>query len=211
MPVEQMHDQFRIPLPAPAGQPLSEFNHHLAGAVVLLIGVSAILIHVRPQKFDFLKYVWPLSLLGLGAYLIVYSDPYAWPSGHLGLAESLENPRVRQHKVYALLLLIMGAIELARTVGIARSNNWKFAFPALAAAGALYLIVHQHGGGPGEHMHEEQMAFILYQHIAYVIVGAGIAVTRALHDLGKLPRLYGPYVWPSLTVFLGLMLMLYAE
>lgn len=217
MPMEPMHGSYRLPLPVAPGQGFSEFNHHLAGVVVLLIGVSAILMYTSPRKFDFLRYVWPVSLLALGIYLILYSDPEAWPSGYLGLSESLHNPETRQHKVYALLLLAMGSVELARATRVARGSGWKYVFPMLALAGAIYLIFHHHGETAGHAMRdmhgmdEHSMTLILYQHISYVVLGIGIAVTKVLHDMRRLPGKWGPYTWPTLTILLGIGLILYRE
>lgn len=221
-----MHEQYRLPLPVAVGQGYSEFNHHLAGMVVFLVGLSAILIQVRPRTFGFLRYVWPLSLILLGGYLILYSDPEAWPSGYLSIADSLSDPEVMQHKVFALILTAMGLVELLRMAGVARKPAWSYSFPALATIGALFLIVHKHGAhmrmgsshdmpgmdmGHMNHTIGDSMVLILYQHIAYIVVGILIALTKLLHDTGRWKPSYAAYVWPSLTCLLGVMLMLYHE
>jgi hypothetical protein len=204
-------------MPVPPGYGISEFNHHLAGLMVLIIGASAILIALRPNKFGFLKYVWPACVLAFGIYLMLYGDPEAWPSGYKSLAASLQDAETRQHKIYALLLILMGGIELARTANIAKSPTWKYAFPTLALIGALYLIMHRHGAEmmhnmPEMHdMSETDHLKVLYQHIFYIVLGVGIAATKILYDTQRLKTRWAPYLWPSLTVLLGLALILYTE
>jgi putative copper resistance protein D len=214
---------YQIPLPTAPGQAYSEFNHHLAGLVVLLVGLSAILVQARPRPFGFLKYVWPLSFIFLGLYLIVYSDPDAWPTSRVSLLSSLHDPETLQHKIFALLLIAMGAVELARTAGWARNERWRLAFPALAVVGALYLILHKHGSGhggmsggmemQGMPMHGDPMSMTLinYQHAGYIIMGVLIAASRILYDTRRLTGPAAAYVWPALTSILGLMLMFYRE
>ena len=229
MDMENMHPVYRFALPAATDKPLSEFNHHLAGVIVLLVGISALLMYASPRKFGFLKYVWPLGLLSLGIYLVIYSDPSDWPTSYVSLADTLKDTETLQHKIYALLLITMGSIELARAGGLAKRDIWKYSFPALAAFGAIFLIFHRHempihsmpampgmsGMGPEHSMHSpSQMAshtLVMYQHIGYVIVGLGIVATKILYDMRKLEGKYAPYLWPALTMLLGIALMLYRE
>lgn len=212
--MSHMGGSYHLPLPAQPGQPLSEFNHHMAGLVVLITGVSSLLMIARPGKYRFLSFVWPASILLLGVYLVLYSDPEAWPCGTLGLGDSLRDIEVQQHKVYALLLLLMGGIEMARAGGIVRSPKWRYAFPALAAAGALYLIVHRHGGesmhdmpGMGDSVH----LLIMRQHALYIVLGLGIAVTRVMANMRRYSGTWVIYLWPTLTGLLGVALLMYRE
>jgi len=212
MPMGDMHYVLRIPLPAPDGVPFSEFNHHLAGFIVLIIGLSAVAIHYSPDRLRFLRYIWPIALVVLGIYLIIYSDPDSWPTSYRTLAASLQDPETRQHKVFALLLILMGSIELLRAAGTLANPKWNYAFPALAALGAIYLIFHRHGGhGEGMNMDTGSMTVIFYQHIAYIVTGIAIAVTKILYDTGRLRGRIGALLWPCLTIILGLMLIKYHE
>ncbi|MCE5198038.1 MAG: hypothetical protein ABFD54_08260 [Armatimonadota bacterium] len=215
MPMEHVDPRYRIPLPMPDPQ-LSEFNHHLAGVMVILVGISAILIYARPRQFGFLKYVWPMSLFLLGAYLVVYSDPPGWPTSYVSIAHTWDMPEARQHKIFALLLLMMGSVEAARAAGIAKGRMWGLAFPALALAGAVYLLFHKHGGSGAMHMeHGEHMEhgspIVFYQHFTYFLLGLGIVGSRILLEMDKLRTRWGPYIWPSLTVLLGIALVFYRE
>lgn len=204
-------DLYRIPLPAPPGAEFSMFNHTLAGAIVLILAFSAMLMYAKPQQFSFLKYVWPISLILLGLHLAVYSDPEYWPSGYIGFAETMQHGEARQHKVYALLLVVLGGIELSRAIGWLRNEKWKYAFSVLAGFGALYLLVHEH---TGEHLHHGDgvsHAAVLYQHIGYVVVGVAAVIARVLHDIGRLRGQWAPYIWPSLLMVIGFALIFYRE
>lgn len=209
---DTMTEHFRFPMPKTTDTGMSEFNHHLAGAVVLFLGVSAILLYAWPRQFRFLKYVWPASLLAFGIYLILYSDPPKWPSGYMSFAASMSDPETRQHKIYALLLIVLGSIELSRAAGLAKANYWKYAFPALATFGALYLVFHEHGSGH-EHMmmSRESYQIVLYQHITYIVVGMAAGVSMLLYNMGKLRGKSAPYLWPSFIALLGILLLVYRE
>ena len=64
----------------------SEYNHNWAGVAVLLVGFAALLDAGRRVR---LARHWPLLFLGLAAFILVRSDPEAWPLGDIGLLESL--------------------------------------------------------------------------------------------------------------------------
>jgi putative copper resistance protein D len=56
----------------------SEFNHHVAGAFVLVMGVLAIA--YRMGWAPWARH-WPLVFFGLAAFLLVRNDPGSWPLG----------------------------------------------------------------------------------------------------------------------------------
>lgn len=212
------HDIYRLPMPAAPGAPISEFNHHIAGLVVFIVGLSALLLYVRPRTFSALRYVWPVGLLLLGVYLILYGDPEGWPAvANVSLMDRLSSdPSVRQHFVFAVLLVVMGMVELGRAIRIFRGAAWRWAFPALAAFGALFLLAHEHVGP--EHAHhnhgpagQTESALVRFQHMLYLGLGLGIAASKLLNDLRIVRNNWIPYVWPSLAMALGIALMLYAE
>src|SRR5207245_1732600 len=76
----------------------SEFNHHWAGIFVLLMGLLA-LVHATGRA-RWARH-WPLVFLGLAGFLLVRTDPGAWPLGPLGFwervrcAEALQPPLFR--------------------------------------------------------------------------------------------------------------------
>ncbi len=203
---------FRFPMPASSDQGFSEFNHHLSGAVVLLVGLSAILMYYRPKTFSFLRFVWPASLIALGIYLVLYSDPNAWPLAYKNAASAFTDPEVRQHKIYALLVLGLGGIEILRASNVLRRDFWKYSFPVSAAFGATYLLLHTHGAA-GDHQSMDMASHtgILYQHIIYLILGVEAVAAWILSSTRRITGPWAVYLWPALVSFVGIALILYRE
>jgi hypothetical protein len=60
------------------------------------------------------KYVGPACFLVAGRFVLVWSDTVLWPFSHRQWLEALQNNReVSQPKTFTVLLLAMGAIEMA--------------------------------------------------------------------------------------------------
>ncbi len=108
----------------------SEYNHHWAGLFVLLLGGLALLNQagVRWARH------WPLTLLGLAAFLLVRSDPEVWPMGYVGVFESLRDVEVLQHRMFVLLIVVFAVFEWSVRTGRLRSARAALVFPLLTAA-----------------------------------------------------------------------------
>jgi hypothetical protein len=103
----------------------SEFNHRLAGVFVIIAGLFMLIQTDQDKPFPRTKYVWPATFLASGVFLLVWSDTELWPFGHRQWMEALRNnPEVRQHKTYAVLLLVLGMVEWLRTSGVLRAT-WR--------------------------------------------------------------------------------------
>ena len=126
----------------------SEFNHHLAGLFVAL-GAAFMLAHEAiARKWRFGIWIWPLSFLLSGLFVLIWSDTELWPFGHRHWLEALQNnPEVLQHKIFAVLLLGLGTIEALRANGRLRTTWSGMVFPLLAIAGSILLLFHQHEAG----------------------------------------------------------------
>lgn len=120
----------------------SEYNHNVAGAFVLAMGCLAIL-H-RARRGQWARH-WPLLFLGLAGFLLLRSDPGAWPLGPLGFWESLAYPEVLQHRVFVVLVIVFGLFEWMVRAERLRSRQCALTFPLLCAAGGGLLITHGHG------------------------------------------------------------------
>ena len=162
-----------------ADQNESEFNHHLAGFMVALAGIFVLFQSNLARRWPSAKYVWPACFLLAGIFLLVWSDTELWPFGHRQWLEALQHNReVLQHKTFAILLLLLGAIEFQRVRGrlLAAWSGWVF--PLVAICGSILLIFHQHEGGMvGEH-HMETMARIQSEHLSYMACGLGIGLNK---------------------------------
>jgi hypothetical protein len=76
--------QFRHPN-TPADIAWSEYNHHWAGLVVLMIGLLALL----SRRLRWARH-WPLAFFGLAVFLLIRSDSENWPLGPRGFWESFQ-------------------------------------------------------------------------------------------------------------------------
>jgi len=219
------------------GKAFSEFNHRMAGIFLLGIGILALLGNAGPN-LGFLGKVWPFLFVVPGLYLAAMSDPEVWPMGTQGWIDAFQrNAEARQHKIFAVLLVSLGVLEFQRARGKLRKTVATWAFPALAAFGAVFLFFHDHqvdvvptasaqgphaghdmagmshaaGGEHGGHVMDETMMKVMNQHFWFSMVGFGIALSKFLLD-GKFWRKpFVPFLWPSFMCVLGVLLILYAE
>jgi hypothetical protein len=190
----------------------SEFNHHLAGLLVTLAGAFMFFPGGVAKKWPAVKYGWPACFLLSGMFLLVWSDTELRPFGDDPWLESLQHdPEVLQHKIYAVLLLVLGAIEWQRARGVLKAAWSGWVFPALAIAGSVLLLFHQHEAGTHGPHHQEVMGRIQLQHLSYSLAGVGVALTKALSDVES--RWQGVFrmMWPMLLMVLGILLMFYRE
>jgi hypothetical protein len=195
-----------------ADKEVSEFNHHLAGLLVALAGVFIFFQRGLANRWLGTKYAWPACFLICGVFLLVWSDTELWPVGRSAWLETLRHdPEVLQHKTYAVLLLVLGAIEWQRARGVLEAAWSRWVFPTLAIGGSVLLLFHPHQGGMHDPHHMDSMARIQLQHVSYSLTGVGVGLTKGFSDLetpwqGVLQR-----AWPLLMIVLGILLMFYRE
>lgn len=159
MEVEHGSHQEHHPAPAlqaeqwegsPEGMAYSELNHAVAGVGVILVGVSELRTAIGWQALAWLRWMLPVSLMGSGIFLVIWSDHDAWPIGSLPLMETLSgnDPEILQHKILGLLALSVGIVE-----GLLRAERishlfWRGILPGFAVVSGLMLFVHMHGPHP---------------------------------------------------------------
>jgi hypothetical protein len=148
--------QDRITAPGPVSpssedpdKALSEFNHHVAGWVLIGVGFLVLTSFLSPD-LRALGYLWPALFLFAGLFLALWSDAEIWPRGNLSWAWLLHHDQeARQHKIYALFLIAMGFVEYLRMSG-SLSRFWRtWTFSILAIVGAAFLLVHDHTASSG--------------------------------------------------------------
>jgi len=124
----------------------SELNHHIAGLMLIVIGVMVICGH-KFKELVFLQQLWPLLFILAGIFLAAWSDREIWPRGDLSWGWLLQHDaEARQHKIYAILLIAIGVIEYLRSRA-KLSQRWApWVFPILAIFGGVFLFFHEHGG-----------------------------------------------------------------
>jgi len=190
----------------------SEFNHHLAGLLVLVAGLLILADGSIRQRWAVGRHVWPICFLVSGVFLLIFSDTELWPFGeqswYFGLTHHTE---VLQHKVFAVLLLAVGVIELQRARGILKARWAGWVFPIVASAGSLLLLFHEHQGGMTGPNHMELMHRIQSQHISFSVTGLGIALSKGLAETPFEWRPFFERLFPTLLVVLGALLLVYVE
>ena len=193
----------------------SEFNHHLAGLLVILAGLFILVEPALRQRWPFTRFAWSLCFLASGLFLLVFSDSELWPFGPqswwYGLTHSMEDV---QHKTFAVILLALAFIEIQRARGVLKAAWAAWAFPVLAAFGSILLLFHEHHSGMGgaDHMaHMALMRQIQSEHLGLSITGFGIAVTKGLSEIRFNWQAFFAKVWPTLMIVLGILLVLYKE
>src|SRR5207302_2568707 len=115
----------------------SEFNHHLAGFFLVLAGLFILAETNLPERGPWVRFAWPVCFVLSGIFVLVWSDTELWPFGpqswYFGLTH---HPEVLQHKIFAVLLLVLGTLEFRRARGLVRSAWTGWVFPVLAIVGS---------------------------------------------------------------------------
>lgn len=190
----------------------SEFNHHLAGFLVVLAGLLILADGSIRRHWTVARHVWPLCFLISGAFLLIFSDTELWPfasqSWYYGLTHHME---VLQHKVFAILLLGLGVIELRRARGTLNGKWAGWVFPAVAVAGSVMLLFHEHQGGMMGPNHMELMHRIQSEHYSFAVTGLGIALSKGLSETSFEWRAFFERLFPALLIVLGALLLVYVE
>lgn len=190
----------------------SEFNHHFAGLLILLAGIFLLAEGSIRERWPLVRYAWPLCFLLSGLFVLVWSDTELWPFGpqswYFGLTHHAE---VLQHKVFAILLLALGVIELQRTRGALRSVWSGWVFPALGVIGSSMLFFHHHRAGMHGPNHMEIMRRIQSEHFSFAISGFGIALSKGLSETRFAWKAFFAQLFPALLMVLGALLMVYTE
>ena len=193
-----------------AGMAYSEFNHHLAGLFVLLIGFSEMAQALRAQSLGWARMLLPAALLGAAVFLLVWSDHEAWPIGSMSFAETFfgSDHEVFQHKTYGLLALTVGLIEWGRRIDRVRHAGWMVPLPLFAMIGGLMLFTHSHGAHPSAQkiaMHHAVMGTLAMLAASSKLVSAWskafMGWTRERWEM----------VWAGLILLIGLQLLFYSE
>jgi len=193
----------------------SEFNHHLAGYLVILAGIFLLGEKHLAQRWPAARYVWPCCFLAAGLFLLVYSDTEIWPFGPqspwYAITHNLED---LQHKTFSIILLALGWVELQRARGRLKSLWAAWFFPVVSLAGAVLLLFHVHSGDMNAPHAMETMEHIQKQHHAFAAAGFGVGLFSAAGELSAVPeswRKVCKVVWPVFLIVLGILLALYTE
>jgi putative copper resistance protein D len=190
----------------------SEGNHHLIGLFVVLGGVFILAQDTLKKRFPAVRYAWPVCFFLSGLFVLVYSDTELWPFGPKSWIQgTITNPEVIQHKIFALLLLGLGLVEMGRARERLKAIWAAWVFPVLAVAGSVLLLFHSHHAGMRGTNHMAIMARIHAEHLSYAATGFGIGLTKGLAEVSTKWQTVFAKLWPTLMIVLGVLLMFYTE
>jgi hypothetical protein len=123
----------------------SEMNHHIAGLFLVAIGLSVIWSKHDRSK-EWLRWLPPILFVAAGLFLAAWSDDEIWPRGNLSWLWLLRHDaEARQHKLYALLLIIFGVVEYVQSTPRLCKPWLNMVFPVLCVIGGASLFLHHHG------------------------------------------------------------------
>ena len=192
------------------GVAYSEFNHHLAGLFVLLMGGAELSGSLRRSSLSWAKLLLPTAMVFGSVLLMVGSDHDAWPIGSLTFAQTFSghDPEIIQHKLYGVLLFLVGTIEALRRVGRISDVLWSPLLPLFAIGGGLMLFGHSHGVHPAAEkiaMHHAILGTTL------VTAGSSKLLSNWLRFPSHRLCWRGEWLWIGLILLTGIQLLIYSE
>jgi putative copper resistance protein D len=150
----------------------------------------------------------PSALMLAGLFVLVWSDHEAWPVGSLSLVETFTSGdhEILQHKIYGILALAVGSIELIRRMGRMGHKAWASPLPLMAIVGGLMLFGHSHGFHPSAGkiaIHHAVMGTMAVTAGSSKLVSAwaGLRESSARWE----------WLWVSLILLIGVQLLVYSE
>jgi hypothetical protein len=212
MPQDKAPESPAVTAKRAADKKESEFNHHLAGVLVTLAGVFLLIQDKLAKRRPAARFVWPFCFLAAGVFLLIFSDTEMWPFGHQGIWFAItHNVEVLQHKTFAVILLLLGAVELQRARGKLQ-NAWSpWVFPVVGMVGVVMLLFHHHSAGMNGAHHMATMEHVQAQHREFAEASGGIVVTKGLAEIHTTWQEAFRKMWPTFMIVLGVLLMMYTE
>jgi putative copper resistance protein D len=188
----------------------SERNHHVAGFMVVLMGVAELSHVLRLTTLGWARILLPSALMFAGVFIMIWSDHEAWPIGSLSLAETFggADPEILQHKIYGILALGVGSVELFRRLGRIGYKAWASPLPLMAIVGGLMLFGHSHGFHPSAQkiaMHHAIMGMMA------VTAGSSKLVSAWVEPAERSGSTRWEWVWVGLIFLIGMQLLVYSE
>ncbi|HEX9136839.1 MAG TPA: hypothetical protein VF905_07830, partial [Nitrospirota bacterium] len=129
----------------------------------------------------------------------------------LSFAETFlgQDHEIVQHKIYGLLALAVGSVELFRRLGRVGHMAWAMPLPLMAIVGGLMLFEHSHGAHPSAHkiaMHHTIMgAMAVTAGSSKFFAGWIRPVTESASSKKW------EWLWAGLILVIGVQLIIYSE
>lgn len=183
----------------------AEMTHHWAGAVVLAMGLLALIRRVPGGGW---ARHWPLLFLVMAIGIPLLSDPDSWPMGPYGFwGKAGGDWEVIEHRLAALLTAGFGIMEWAVQTGRVRHAGAALVFPSACMLGGLLLFTHGHPSADAQVALPIHLSYIA---IAVLALAAGTARWAELTADNRARRLAG-WLWPAAFALVGVVLILYRE
>lgn len=194
---------------SPEGKAYSNFNHHLAGIFIILIGLSEVHYGLTTSILAWTRLLLPVFMVMVGVFLLIWSDHEGWPFGStFSQAFFTGEWETIQHKWFGILAFVIGVVEWLRRTGQLVGRWWKFPLPVFAIVGGLSLFLHSHGANPLAHQ-------IALHHAVMGIMAVTAGSSKFLSDWkgagftdGRSPW---NLAWAALILLIGIQLLIYSE
>jgi len=188
----------------PADLAWSEYNHHWAGLIVMLMGLLALA--SRSGGAAWMRN-WPLLFGVLAVFLFLRADPESWPLGLNGFWISFADSEVLQHRIFIVLIIMFAVYEWRVQNGAPVRGGVRYVFPLVCALGGALLLTHSHSLG---NIKEELLAELSHVPLAILGVVAGWSRWLELRLPSKDARIPS-LIWPVCFVLVGVFLVNYRE
>ena len=182
----------------------SEFNHHVSGILVLIMGLLALLHATGRARW---ARHWPLVFLGLAAFMIVRNDPGSWPLGPEGFWEGWLVATVAQHRFFVLLVVVFGIFEWMVRSGRLASRRAALIFPLLCVIGGGMLLSHSHAA---QNLKDEFLLEVTHAPLGLLALLIGWGRWLELRLPAGRGRVPGA-LWAVGLVLIGALLIIYRE
>jgi putative copper resistance protein D len=182
----------------------SEFNHHVAGILVLAMGLLAVLHATTRARW---ARHWPLIFMCLAAFMVVRNDPGSWPLGPEGFWEGMLVATVLQHRIFVLLVIAFGIFEWMVRTGRMPSRRAALVFPLLCAVGGALLLTHSHAS---QNLKDEFLLEVTHAPLGVMAMLVGWARWLELRLPTARARVPGS-VWAVGLALIGVLLIFYRE
>jgi putative copper resistance protein D len=192
-------------VPGPFDRAQSDFNHNLAGLLVLTTALGAL---AGACGVPCARRHWPLGFLPLAAFLLLIAEPNGWPLGPEPFFATLLAPSVLLHRISTALVAALAVLEWRiRAGGLARTR-WRFGFPLLAMVGGAMLLVHSHSAFATRSAY---LIEVSHNAIGLLSVLLGLARWLELRAEEAGVRRAAALTWPTCMALIGLVLLFYRE
>jgi hypothetical protein len=188
----------------------SERNHHVAGLMVMLMGLAEVSHVMRVSSLGWARLLLPSAMLLSGLFVMIWSDHDAWPIGSLSFSDTFfgHDHEIIQHKIYGFMALGVGSVELCRRMGRMGHRVWASPLPLMAVIGGLLLFGHSHGDHPGAQaiaMHHAMMGTMA------VTAGSSKLFSNWFYPDDEQGTRKWEWLWAGLILLIGADLFLYSE